>query len=59
MNKTAQLLDDNGVQVLVYNTSKYTPYMIAKDVIKVLRQLDSAKNDVKPAELSAAAEKKE
>ena len=45
--------------MLVYNTSKYTPYLIAKDIIKVLEQLDAAKNDAKPAELSAVAEKKE
>lgn len=37
-NKTAKILDDAGVEILVYNTSKYTPYAIAKDIIKYMEQ---------------------
>ena len=50
MNKTAQKLDDEGVTVLVYNTSKYTPYMIAKDILK---QIDSLESKPQEQQLSA------
>lgn len=45
MNKTAQKLDDAGINVLVYNTTKYTPYMIAKDILKVIETLEKPNND--------------
>lgn len=41
MNKMAQAINDNGVKVLVYNTTKYTPYLIAKDIIMQVDQLNS------------------
>lgn len=53
MNKTAQLFENNGVKILVYNTSKYTPYLIAKDIIKQIDDLNQ-QNDVENSQNNAS-----
>lgn len=46
MNKTAQLFEDNKVKILIYNTSKYTPYLIAKDILMQLDKLNQQNEQV-------------
>lgn len=36
--KYAGMLVDKGITVAMYNTSKMTPYMIAKDVMKIIKE---------------------
>ena len=42
LNNTVQKLNDNGIKAFVYNTTKYTPYLIAKDILMQLDQLNKA-----------------
>lgn len=44
-NKTAMLLNDAEIPVLVYNTSKYTPYQIAKDIIHYMEDREKEDNE--------------
>lgn len=39
-SKTAIELDKSGIKILVYNTSQYTPYIIAKDVIHYMENIN-------------------
>lgn len=41
--KAYQLLKENNLPVVRYNTSEMTPFMIAKEIIKYLEKLDEEK----------------
>lgn len=43
-NKTAIELDKAGIPILVYNTSKYTPYSIAVDIIHYMNDCEKKDN---------------
>ena len=44
-NNSAMALDKAGIPILVYNTSKYTPYQIAKDIIKYMEDREKEDNE--------------
>lgn len=43
-SQTAMQFNNAGIPVLVYNTSKYTPYQIAKDIIHYMEELEKKDN---------------
>lgn len=44
-NATAMELDKAGIPILVYNTSTYTPYAIAKDIIHYMEDREKEDNE--------------
>lgn len=44
-NATALALDKAGIPILVYNTSVYTPYAIAKDIIHYMEDREKEDNE--------------
>ena len=44
-NATAIEFDKAGIPILVYNTSKYTPYQIAKDIIHYMEDREKEDNE--------------
>ena len=44
-NATAMELDKAGIPILVYNTSTYTPYAIAKDIIHYMEDREREDNE--------------